>query len=882
MTGSSKKYKYRGIIPRCLEYIFSNIEQTQDKPTTYISYIEIYNEICYDLLNPKQCKVAAKLEELPRVVIFEDKKGEPHMRNVSVLTVATQEEAMRLLFLGETNRAIAETPLNEYSSRSHCIFTMYLSSRQTESQKLRHSKLNFVDLAGSERVYKSKITGAILTEAKHINKSLHFLQQVILALSQSKRAHIPYRNSVMTFVLKDSLAGNCLTVMLATLSLASKNIQESISTCKFAQRVSMIKTEPFINEIEDPYQEIVLLRNEIEELKRQLRKNSSKYINLNEKNIKDDEKMECENLVDTFITSSNPDFNFERKLIGYCMQLMRKKIKLLEKEINSTKEKTKLDDDLPNVEFSKAVESRKGLETEILSENYSARKYSTENNSKEILYYENMLSSALKKAKVLSETIEECQSNINYIKTRMEKADINERLLLTKDLEYQQKTYKRCILGLKELKNETIQLEFGLNKAKTKLNEKSNFQEPDILILDEHHSNPHKDNYSAENISNGHYERQHCFNSSHYEYNCNDYNLNWNNTNNKSVRSIPVNYSDTVHSLNPMLHQYTTVNSCFNEKTLCSCSSNQCLYTYKNKHTSTDDACALDLNCNYKSDFSKSLPQCNCFYQKNQRVYNHSRSENTCNDCYELENIKPNIKKHHLVTSDNAYDKIYATDFKTCKCNKCDVPENYGFTKTVVSAAHDDHEDCSCPRNDSVTLPAYTQCNNIDQYNLDVYETDRKNRIIEKRGASMYDKSEHTVKVLLDEFDEGDNVTFDNIQYLLTSPHCDEKDLDNIKDESKSQEDIIYHLDEENNNNTLTALRCEEQQVVKKQEEATIIQKSVVDHVDDENNIKYVKKYEIFLDSDSKEFIKFMETIPLTGDEETDKEICNFYRSKFL
>ena len=110
---------------------------------------------------------------------------------------------------------ISETPMNLASSRSHCIFTISIDARRPDSEVVRRSKLHLVDLAGSERVKKTGIEGKVLSEAKYINLSLHFLEQVIVAL-QEKQKFIPYRNSMMTSVLRDSLGGNCRTVMVAT------------------------------------------------------------------------------------------------------------------------------------------------------------------------------------------------------------------------------------------------------------------------------------------------------------------------------------------------------------------------------------------------------------------------------------------------------------------------------------------------------------------------------------------------------------------------------------------------------------------------------------------------------------------------------------------
>ncbi|CAI7935378.1 kinesin KIF6 [Podarcis lilfordi] len=164
----------------------------------------------------------------------------------------------------------ARTPMNQASTRSHCIFTIHISSKEPGSATIRRSKLHLVDLAGSERVAKTGVGGQLLTEAKYINLSLHYLEQVIIALSEKNRSHIPYRNSMMTSVLRDSLGGNCMTTMIATLSIDKRNIDESISTCRFAQRVALIKNEAILNEEIDPRLIIARLKKEVQDLRNEL------------------------------------------------------------------------------------------------------------------------------------------------------------------------------------------------------------------------------------------------------------------------------------------------------------------------------------------------------------------------------------------------------------------------------------------------------------------------------------------------------------------------------------------------------------------------------------------------------------------------------------
>ncbi|KAJ7409685.1 kinesin family member 6 [Willisornis vidua] len=251
ITGGAERYNDRGLIPRTLSYIFDQLQKDSSKVyTTHVSYLEIYNECGYDLLDPRH--EASRLEDLPKVTIMEDSDQNIHLKNLSLQQATSEEEALNLLFLGDTNRMIAETPMNQASSRSHCIFTIHISSKEPGSATIRRSKLHLVDLAGSERVAKTGVGGHLLTEAKYINLSLHYLEQVIIALAEKNRSHIPYRNSMMTSVLRDSLGGNCMTTMIATLALDKRNIEESISTCRFAQRVALIKNEAVLNEEIDP------------------------------------------------------------------------------------------------------------------------------------------------------------------------------------------------------------------------------------------------------------------------------------------------------------------------------------------------------------------------------------------------------------------------------------------------------------------------------------------------------------------------------------------------------------------------------------------------------------------------------------------------------
>ncbi|XP_012918057.1 kinesin-like protein KIF6 isoform X1 [Mustela putorius furo] len=324
ITGGAERYSDRGIIPRTLSYIFEQLQKDSSTiHTTHISYLEIYNECGYDLLDPRH--EASSLEDLPKVTILEDPDQNIHLKNLSLHQAATEEEALNLLFLGDTNRMIAETPMNQASTRSHCIFTIHLSSKEPGSATVRHAKLHLVDLAGSERVAKTGVGGQLLTEAKYINLSLHYLEQVIIALSEKHRAHIPYRNSMMTSVLRDSLGGNCMTTMIATLSLEKRNIDESISTCRFAQRVALIKNEAVLNEEIDPRLMIIRLQKEIQELKDELAVVTGEQ---RTEALTDAELLQLEKLITSFLEDQDPesrlDVGTDMRKIHHCFHHLKK------------------------------------------------------------------------------------------------------------------------------------------------------------------------------------------------------------------------------------------------------------------------------------------------------------------------------------------------------------------------------------------------------------------------------------------------------------------------------------------------------------------------------------------------------------------------------
>uniref|UniRef100_A0A673CBS2 Kinesin family member 6 n=1 Tax=Sphaeramia orbicularis TaxID=375764 RepID=A0A673CBS2_9TELE len=323
ITGGAERYSDRGIIPRTLSYLYTCFSQDSSMVyTTHVSYLEIYNEMGYDLLDSQH--EASRLEDLPKVLIMEDSDQNIHLRNLSLQPSANEEEALNLLFLGDTNRMIAETPMNQASTRSHCIFTVHLCRREPGSATVRRSKLHLVDLAGSDRVSKTGLNGQLLTEAKYINLSLHYLEQVIISLSEKNRSHIPYRNSMLTSVLRDSLGGNCRTTMIATMAVDKRNVDESISTCRFAQRVALIKNEAMLNEELDPVLLIARLKKEIQSLKDELSIVTGQQ---RDEQLTMEEIQKLEELLKAFLEDPDPDATLllgpDMRKIHHCFSLLK-------------------------------------------------------------------------------------------------------------------------------------------------------------------------------------------------------------------------------------------------------------------------------------------------------------------------------------------------------------------------------------------------------------------------------------------------------------------------------------------------------------------------------------------------------------------------------
>ncbi|XP_018593120.2 kinesin-like protein KIF3B isoform X1 [Scleropages formosus] len=278
-TGTGKTYtmegvrndpEKRGVIPNSFEHIFTHISRSQNQQyLVRASYLEIYQEEIRDLLSKDQSR-RLELKERPDTGVY--------VKDLSSFVTKSVKEIERVMSLGNQNRSVGATNMNEHSSRSHAIFviTVECSEMGLDGENhIRVGKLNLVDLAGSERQTKTGTQGERLKEATKINLSLSALGNVISALVDGKSTHIPYRDSKLTRLLQDSLGGNARTVMVANIGPASYNVEETLTTLRYSNRAKNIKNKPRINE--DPKDALLRkFQEEIAHLKEQLQKRSGK------------------------------------------------------------------------------------------------------------------------------------------------------------------------------------------------------------------------------------------------------------------------------------------------------------------------------------------------------------------------------------------------------------------------------------------------------------------------------------------------------------------------------------------------------------------------------------------------------------------------------
>ena len=391
MVGDFGNNNKKGIIPRTFEYLFNKIQIIQNKENSSffeisIAFIQIYLEKVEDLLNMSN---KAKIRENPEKGFY--------LENINWIKVTNIEESKNVFKIGEKNRITEFTNMNKNSSRSHALLMINIEQYFIEGNDNMHlikkGVLNLVDLAGSERVKKSDLNNLRLEEAKNINKSLLALGNCIQKLSNNEK-HIPYRDSKLTLILKESLGGNAKTSLIVTISPSNYNAEESLSSLNFGSRAMKVKNKPIINMNED-YQTICIqLQEENNKLKEKYLKLKKKYKKVCEenkklKNISNEEEEEedaededknfnekIENMPDKFREYEEIYKEFKKREEEKIRELeeIQKIIKKKEEEINKLNEElnnlnsynTNLNEE--NEDLKKEIENMKEINENILLE----------------------------------------------------------------------------------------------------------------------------------------------------------------------------------------------------------------------------------------------------------------------------------------------------------------------------------------------------------------------------------------------------------------------------------------------------------------------------------------------------------------------------------
>ena len=281
-TGSGKSYtmvgnaKNPGLIPLFCQELFAGISEIDDPSrvvTLEVNMFEIYNEKIYDLLQADR-NSEVDVKETPVGFFFD---------GLSLQKVENYKELQEVIELGNTKRTIAATKMNDTSSRAHTIYRLTLTQSSVDRNTGEEfdsltSEINLVDLAGSERVGQTGASGDRFEEGTKINWSLSNLRNVITALT-SKHYHVPYRDSRLTFILKNALGGNSKTAMIATISPAVEYGSQTLSTLKYAQQVKFIENKAIVNiETADP--ELARLKQELASLEEAIRERDRKVAEL--------------------------------------------------------------------------------------------------------------------------------------------------------------------------------------------------------------------------------------------------------------------------------------------------------------------------------------------------------------------------------------------------------------------------------------------------------------------------------------------------------------------------------------------------------------------------------------------------------------------------
>ncbi|MCQ2821171.1 MAG: hypothetical protein MJ252_28255, partial [archaeon] len=344
-----------GLLPRTINYLFeASRKRTDCKISFMCSYIEIYQDNIYDLLDPTYNKKVTL-----RDVSAAGAKNSIVLEGMTKFKISSPQEAFNIVKQGSKLRHIAETAMNRESSRSHALFTLYITNEMIMDRKkvINKSMFHIIDLAGSERQSATKAEGERVKEAGNINMSLLSLGKVITALTNKKTTHIPYRECKLTHFLKDSLGGNAKTSIIANISPLNASIEETISTLQFAQRAKTVKNQAMINSE---------FSNVDSQVKEEFMKLKGKYESIRQENLRlKKELQKTLNQKDRQSKSMNDSF-MEDDMEALGKEITKKDDELKQlQEVNDS-----LKDQIKKMELNEELKQKdmKDLEQEILNQ----------------------------------------------------------------------------------------------------------------------------------------------------------------------------------------------------------------------------------------------------------------------------------------------------------------------------------------------------------------------------------------------------------------------------------------------------------------------------------------------------------------------------------
>ena len=468
MTGELDNAEKEGIIPRMIHHVFHDIlcsDNSNIEYTVKVSIVEIYMEKIKDLIDISKNNLQ----------IHESKEKGIYIDNLSEYYVSNETEVYDYIKIGNQNRTVSSTNMNDTSSRSHSIVIISIIQRNIKDNAIKTGKLYLVDLAGSEKLTKTGAEGITLEEAKKINKSLSALGMVINSLTDGKSTHIPYRNSKLTRILSESLGGNAKTCLIITCSPSSFNEAETLSTLRFGERAKKIKNEPKINKIET----VGELKGQIEKLNKQIL-NLQKIIEQKGIDVKSSNDLEDKVLItkDEYQTMENRIGELEFLNDELEKRVIELQNQIEQKNISSIKENPK--EDTIQIKHNKQIKIESIVNISLIGKQ---REYDDKDieeiAQKEMKKYENEKKIILKTISDQKNNILTLNSNINDLKEKIKIYEMNinpkdkitsdKILQLEKSCELYNNLYQQATAEKSSLKIENTLLEMKYQRRNEKV-----------------------------------------------------------------------------------------------------------------------------------------------------------------------------------------------------------------------------------------------------------------------------------------------------------------------------------------------------------------------------------------------------------------------------